>query len=237
MRVIANPAHPADENEHQAREGTMALAAMPDTPGEEEIQERVLAVLDDMDAPPPAENDRPWRINTEKQAVWAVRQLARARRLEEQACDLARHRIDKIKEAIAPEIAAVEEWLGEELDRLGKQQETFETLLMIYHRSVLEDDEDQKTIRLPNGVLKSRKQQDRWEITENKFIPWAEKHAPFLLRRMVSVDRLATKDGLEVDYDGRVVLPMEDTDGLSVPGVTVTPMEPKFTIDTEGVTK
>lgn len=105
--------------------------------------------------------------------------------------------------------------------------------LEMWHRAVLADDPSRKTISLPCGTLKARAQQPVWEFDEEAFIAWAQEHAPELVRvpePKPAVDKTAAKKALIPDATGLDLV--VTTDGEVVPGVTVTPRLPAFTVDT-----
>ena len=92
-----------------------------------------------------------------------------------------------------------------------------------FHEARLAEDPKAKTIRLPEGDLKSRAGQPRWAIDDAAFIAWANGHMDELLRRDPKVDRTAVKQAFRdrVTEDGRVF----DDAGEVVPGVVVLPAE------------
>jgi Bacteriophage Mu Gam like protein len=87
-------------------------------------------------------------------------------------------------------------------------------------------DEKRKTINTPFGYLKTLPAQDVWEIDEEAFIKWAEKHNPSL----VKVTKAPQKAKLKEFYtptDGKAVDPIE---GITVEGVTIKKPERPFTV-------
>lgn len=96
-----------------------------------------------------------------------------------------------------------------------------------FHEARLAEDPKAKTIRLPEGDLKSRMGQPRWEIDDQALIAWAADHMDELLRRDPKVDRTAVKLEFRdrVTEDGRVF----DDAGEVVPGIIVRFAEVAYT--------
>lgn len=146
-----------------------------------------------------------------------------------------RAEITQVQQEAADEMARIELWLHARLDVLeGRQAWELEGLEM-WHRAVLAEDPDRKTISLPSGTLKARVQQPEWSFDEPVFLAWAEKARPELVRVPVpkpSIDKAAAKKTLIPDATGLDIV--VSPDGELVPGVTVTVREPKFVVDTSG---
>jgi Bacteriophage Mu Gam like protein len=87
-------------------------------------------------------------------------------------------------------------------------------------------DPKRKTITTPFGSLATKPAQEVWEIDEETFIKWAEKHNPSL----VKVVKTPEKQKLKTFYtptDGKAVDPIE---GLIVEGVKIVKPERPFTV-------
>lgn len=143
------------------------------------------------------------------------------------------------------EIAEVERHAADEIDRVNAWAESRYSVLHgraqwltdgleMWHRAVLSEDPSRKSISLPCGTLKSRAQQPEWAFDDEVFLPWAEVHAPELVKVQVrsSVDRNAAKHAIVVLDDGRHIV---SGTGEVVPGVTVTVRGPSFSVVTEEV--
>lgn len=204
---------------------TQRVEDLPQIPTPDEIEGAVFASLDQLD--PAEESDGGFVVHDESSADWAVRKLARARGRQLEVTALAKRQRDAVLAAVQPYLDPIDEWAGEEIDRLEKDASFFESLLLTYHRSVLAEDPRAKTIKLPHGTLSSRKLPDRWEFDEPAFIEWASENADDLLRTKVEIYKAEAKKRLSVDELGVVY------DGELVPGVVVTPGEPSFTVSTE----
>ncbi len=208
----------------------MAIAeAAPDV-SEGEVEESILAALDEVDVPPT--EDGRWRVGDKAQADWALRKLARARQRHAEVIAISRRQIDKINAAVAPHITRIMEWREEELTKLDREVGNWEALLGEFHRTLLGEDDHEKTVDLPHGTLVARKQPDTWETDDEALLAWAEANGVEIIRRKVEVDRPAMKKVLSVATTGEVVW-----GGEMVPGVQVTPGEVKFSVETEEVGK
>lgn len=156
-----------------------------------------------------------------------LRRLARIRAEIGAVEDQARTQIDQIQawlDARKATLANRERWLTEGLE--------------MWHRAVLSDDPDRKTISLPCGTLSARRQQPVWEFDEPTFLAWAIEHAPDLVRvpePKPQVERAAAKKALHLPplTEGESCRPIDEDTGEMVPGVTVTVRPPSFTVSTE----
>jgi hypothetical protein len=117
----------------------------------------------------------------------------------------------------------VAEWLEQEEKRLSTDHHRL--VLEGYHRARLAEDPRAKTITLPSGTLTARAGQARWSIDADYFVPWAQAHAPELVRTKVEPALSEAKRALTVDNGNAVT-----QDGEVVPGVLVEPGETKFTV-------
>jgi phage host-nuclease inhibitor protein Gam len=163
----------------------------------------------DLDAP---EEDTPghWQITDPGSADWALRKLGKV--------DAEAHQVSELAEQ---QIAAIEAWRGAEHGRLGAQREHWETLLAIYHRARLEEDEKAKTIRLPHGTLTARKLPDGIVIEdEDALMAWLGLNEVGYIRVRRDLDRAAIKDAVLKN-------------GEILPGVEVKPGDVRFTVTTE----
>lgn len=147
------------------------------------------------------------------------------------------------------EIAEVERHAADEIDRVNAWAESRYSVLHgraqwltdgleMWHRAVLSEDPSRKSISLPCGTLKSRAQQPEWAFDDEVFLPWAEVHAPSLVRvpePKPAVDRNAAKKALLTVEVGEGVHSILTEEGEVVPGVTVTVRGPSFSVVTEEV--
>jgi hypothetical protein len=145
--------------------------------------------LNDYLAQPEADDtngrEQHWVVDDPSRAEWALRKLAGIRRQQAENRAVA----EEEKRRIA-------DWLDDVNGTLARSAQFFEGLLTTWHRRVLDVDPDRKTVSLPSGELKARKQPDRWEFTDD-FTAWAQQHRPDLVRVRVDVDRTTAKGHLE----------------------------------------
>lgn len=168
-----------------------------------------------------------------------------ADRADEQLRRLAKVRAEmaQIGEHARAQIDRINEWHARRVEVLAGKERWLEEGLEMWHRAVLSDDPSRKTISLPCGTLKSRKQPDVWEFDDEAFIAWATEHAPGLVRipePRPAVDKKAVKVALDdnVQDVGSVVWrTIDEATGEVfeevVPGVTVTVRPPSFSVVTD----
>lgn len=214
---------------------------LPDLPKPDEIEEGVLRVFDELDAPEGDDRklyergDGRFTLKDDGQADWALRKLTGVRGDIEATVAQADRQIEAIEKMIEPYLTPIREWRNEQLRRLVDEQSFWEGLLTLYHRDVvLPADPDAKTVKLPHGVLGSRKTPDKWEIDEEAFLAWARDIAPEFVREVQQADKALAKKTLKVTALGKVIYELPDG-SVPVPSVNVTPGERSFTVKTEGL--
>lgn len=141
--------------------------------------------------------------------------------------------VDAVNEVYDAEIERIEVRRRHRLDILDGQKAWLAQALEMYHRARLADDPNAKSIELPNGTLKSRRQQPEWTFDPDVFVAWAAEHHPDLVRVPAppapAPDKVAAKKALSV-ADGTAVDP---SSGEVVPGVTVEERGPSFTVEVD----
>ena len=88
-------------------------------------------------------------------------------------------------------------------------------------------DSKKRSIKLPNGTLSMSKQQPVWDYTDEDIIEFLKANNIPLYSTEIKekLDKTAFKKAVEITKNGEVVM-----NGNTVPGVTVTPREDKFTV-------
>jgi len=104
-------------------------------------------------------------INTEDEALWAMRRLAQAQR-----------RIDEVKRLAKVELDRINAWV--ETNTVGNKRtvEFYETALSDYLVAVRENSADgRKSLDFPDGVVSSRISPSKVEVADiDAFLAWAE---------------------------------------------------------------
>lgn len=130
------------------------------------------------------------------------------------------------------ERARIDLWLSLQLQRRAHDRDWLTKSLTLMHETAVRNG-GPKTVHLPNGTLVARQQPPEWTF-DDRFIDWAEKHNPDLLRRPpAEIDKNAAKKA--IDPDGNIVSKLDPGDELFVaPGVTVIKRPDKVTIKAGG---
>lgn len=171
-----------------------------------------------------AEREKPdgerFKVDGPRTAEWALRKLARIRGYLAENDQIALEEIKKITD-----------WITDANAALGADAAFFEGLLEDWHRRELADDPARKSIKLPNGTLKSRKTPEGIEVTDaDALIDWAEANGhPEIRRVKVEVDKVAARKVLGTTPEGQVFDP---STGEIVPGVEGRPSEVRYSVDT-----
>lgn len=215
----------------------MSMAEMgdlPDLPRPDEIEEGVLHVFDELDAPEGDEGEG-YRIPDDGAADWALRKLTGIRARIANVNAQADRQLEAIEQMILPYMLPIREWRNNQLAQLGDEEQFWVGLVTLYHRNVvLAADPAQKTLKLPHGTVSSRKSPDRWDFDAEAFLAWARDVAPEFVREVQEPDRALAKKTLKANAMGQVVY-MHGDDVVPVPSVNVTPGERSFTVKTEGL--
>jgi hypothetical protein len=141
------------------------------------------------------------------------------------------------------EITRLQERRDAQLATIDAAAERYSGPVRDLHRALREKDDRRKTIKLPNGTLKSTAGQPGWEVDPTTFVPWAQENERTELLhdpKPPAPDKKAIKDALqphpsmaEWKDDGISEAPefaaLTD-DGQVVPGVTVTPADVTYDI-------
>lgn len=184
--------------------------------------------LIEFDAIEPPEEDEVVPVmppDNAEQANWQLRKLAQLRR-----------QIAEVEQLAAAEIERTTRWRDRRVNTLDKQAQWYEAALATWHRALLEQDPQRKTISLPGGALKARKQPDQWVVDADIFLPWARENAPHLVRVKEEPAKSELKrwaiTAIHTDHEVEVTAVARDS-GERIPGVTVTRGGVSFTVDTE----
>lgn len=176
-------------------------------------------------APTPPEPDD-WAdlppIRDMQHAEWQLRHLAR---LDAQAAE-----VDRLA---AAEADRIKEWHQTERARIDARRDALRVQLQGWHQAQLADDDRRKTIPLPSGVLRSRRNGPKVKVTDSaQFVEWARVLHDDLLVISYRPDAAAVAKrlaGAPVLEDGSVV---DTATGEVIPGVTVLPESVSFTVTT-----
>lgn len=145
-------------------------------------------------------------------------------------------KIDQIAEKqIAPFLEKIEKiklWQEQEKEKYAKRQVFYENRLEQYMRQEVEEQKKkgrkpQKTIKLPYGTIKLKKQQPEFQRNDSELLGYAKENG--FLKVAESVDWSLIKSQCTVFGDKLI-----DPQGQLVPGVTVVERDDKFTVVMEG---
>ena len=148
-----------------------------------------------------------FKIESKDQAAWALRKMSRIKaEIEEN---------NKVAQA---EIERITAWRDEENEKLERSISFFESLLHEFFLSQRESDPKLKTMKLPHGTLKMRKQQPQYEYDEAQLLPWAKENLPEAVIVKESVAKNSVKKYIQET-------------GEVVPGVTIIERPEKFSVE------
>jgi hypothetical protein len=186
---------------------------------------------DALAGPPPDTTQPPQPANSLDQATQWVAAIARIRRQRQQYI-----------EAHNAAIARLDQRLQQHLQTLQQQENWYTEALEMYHRMILANDPDAKTIHTPAGTLKSVATQPVWEIDdEQAYTAWAAQHLPETLIQPPQPPPKPSKTEIKKTLKTIANQALQNTtgktrltyNGQTIPGLTVTPATRKFTIITD----
>lgn len=155
------------------------------------------------------EAGKPFAIDTQEQAAWAIRKI----RLIE------RRRVEAIATAKA-EINKINVWVTAQEEKADRDRAYFDSLLRDYMWRLREEDPKLKTLSLPGGKLQLRKQQPEYIYNDEQLLPWAKENLPDAV-----IVREATSKPVIKSY-------IKDT-GEVVPGVSIEDRPEKFSVEVD----
>lgn len=138
---------------------------------------------------PELEQTQRFSVDDKGAANWAMRKLARIRKLQAENAEVA-----------AEERRRIDEWVTRENDKLERHAQFFEGHLTDFHRRELEADPKAKTISLPTGKLESKARQPKVIIDDvDEFIAWASKERAEFVRMTPAIAKAAVNDAVLKD--------------------------------------
>lgn len=156
----------------------------------------------------PEERER-FKIESKDQAIWALRKIAQAKANQDENTQAAQAEIDRITA-----------WRDEENEKLQRSISFFESLLHEFFLQLRESDPKLKTMKLPHGTIKMRKQQPQYEYDEEILLSWAKENLPEAVVIKESVAKTPVKKHIQET-------------GEVVPGVTIIERPEKFSVEVE----
>ena len=167
----------------------------------------LIETIESFGIPEDQEQRERFKIESKDQAAWALRKMSKIKaEIEEN---------NKVAQA---EIERITAWRDEENEKLQRSISFFEGLLHEYFMQLREDDPKLKTVKLPHGTLKMRKQQPQYEYDEAQLLPWAKENLP---------EAVIVKESVEKNHVKKYI---QET-GELVPGVTIIERPEKFSVE------
>ena len=155
------------------------------------------------------ESGKPFSIESQEQAAWAIRKIKLVEKRRAEAIATAEAEANKIKE-----------WVAAQNDKADRSRSYFDSLLRDYMWRLREEDPKIKTLSLPGGKLQLRAQQPEYSYDDEKILPWAKENLPESVVVKETVNKTMLKGYLK------------DT-GEVVPGVLVEPRPEKFNVEVQ----
>lgn len=158
--------------------------------------------------------DEGFKVDTEEKANWALRKLAKIEEQRQEDIALAEAEIQKI-----------ESWLEQKKEKHDRDTDYFQGLLAAYAQERRREDPKFKSLKLPNGVVRFRKQQPKYHYVDDRLLESLKAHGrDDLIKVKESPDKANLKKQFAVNGD-KLFNP--DT-GEALEGVTVEYRDDKF---------
>ena len=167
----------------------------------------LIETVESFGVPEDQEQRERFKIESKDQAAWALRKMSRIKAEIEENNRVAQAEIDLIVS-----------WRDEENEKLERSISFFESLLHEFFLSQRESDPKLKTMKLPHGTLKMRKQQPQYEYDEEILLSWAKENLPEAVVIKESVAKTPVKKHIQET-------------GELVPGVTIIERPEKFSVE------
>ena len=100
-----------------------------------------------------------WKVDDESSADWALRKIKEHE-----------NEIKRINEFAEQEVSKIESWAEREVDHHKQEIDFFQSKLAEYAMSLREYDDKFKTLKLPNGRVRFRKQRPQWKYDDKTLI-------------------------------------------------------------------
>jgi len=152
---------------------------------------------------------RPYEITDQSGAIWALRKIK-----------MIEQRRQEARETAMSEAKKIMDWYEGINEKSDRDREYFDGLLLGYMNRLRQEDPKLKTVKLPGGELRVRKQQPKYEYDDEAVMAWAEQWYPEAIQIKKSISRQAVKEYVK------------DT-GEVVPGITISEVGDKFSVEVE----
>lgn len=111
-----------------------------------------------------------FEVTDKSSAEWVLRKIAKLHAEQTENTKIANDQI----EPLAEEVQKIRAWEQAENNKIQNNVNFLSSLLEPYHRMILEADPKAKTIKLPHGELKIRKQQPEIIKNDDLLLVWLE---------------------------------------------------------------
>jgi|BioPla2DNA2_1021312.scaffolds.fasta_scaffold27022_3 hypothetical protein len=188
------------------------------------INKLVLAEMQEAEA---AQEQQSFRVTDKGSADWCLRKIAAYR------AEMAEN-----QKLVQAETERLQQWLKAENEKAEQSIAYFSGLLEEWLRAEHERDERKRSISLPHGRIRLRRQQPEYVYQDEQVLPFLKAAAPDLVQTEViekySKSNLKAYIKKHCNVTGNGV-PVVEATGEVMPGVQITERPPKFEIETEGM--
>lgn len=160
-----------------------------------------------------------FQVTDDASANWALRKIKQHQEQQKENNALAESEIEKVNA-----------WLSAENGQAQQSIDYFQSLLAVYALKEREKNPKFKSMKLPNGTVRFRKQQPSFKYDDTKLVEYLEKAEETDLIKIKKEPNKAEVKKLFVVLNGKLINPVT---GELVEGVTIEEREDKFEVVTE----
>jgi hypothetical protein len=166
-----------------------------------------------------SEHEDRFKVTDDSSANWALRKIAQHKKQMEQNNLLAEEEIHKI-----------EAWNKQVNDEAQQSIDYFQSLLAEYAETIRNENPKFKTLKLPSGRIRYKKQQPKWNYDDEQVVQ-ALKEAD--MTDYIKVKETPSKSDIKKAFvvSGSQVIDPET--GIIIPGIEVEEREDKFEVVTD----
>ncbi len=158
-----------------------------------------------------------FKVTDDSSANWALRKIKQLQDQQKETNSLAEAEIEKINT-----------WADSENEKAQRDIDYFQGLLAEYALKKREENPKFKSMKLPNGAIKFRKQQPKFNYDEETLIKSLKNTGRFdLIKTKENIDKTAIKKSFVI-HDDKLIDPET---GVFVDGVSVEHRGDKFSVE------
>ena len=164
-------------------------------------------------------NNEGFKVTDEQKADWVLRKLRQVEEQQKEDIALAESEIEKI-----------EAWLEQKKEKHDRDRDYFQGLLAAYAVERRHEDPKVRSLKLPNGRLRCKKQQPKFTYEDDRLVESLKAHGR---DDLIKVKEIPDKENLKKQYTLNGDKLFDPETGEALQGVTVEQRDDKFEWEVE----